>query len=150
MEQAIELRPDTPQVAAVVPPVRRRHRGPKPRQPFDKRTLLGRRVVELAATFRARLGEDAGDPVMSTAIRRCAETVALSEDLRARMLRGEAVSADDVLRITRTADALTRRLHLDRHVARTPTLPEYLAMDEVERRQAFDDDAAGIVEFRDD
>ena len=50
-----------------------------------------------------------------TAIWRCAETVALSEELRARMFRGEDVSPDDVLRTTRAADALTRWLHLDRH-----------------------------------
>ena len=66
------------------------------------------------AVFTARLGDDAADPIMATAIKRCAETVALSEDLRARMLRGEDVSPDDVLRTTRAADALTRRLHLYR------------------------------------
>jgi hypothetical protein len=60
------------------------------RKPFDARYVLGRRVKELEGVFRARLGPDvAGDPITSTAIRRCAETVALSEDLRARMLRGE-------------------------------------------------------------
>jgi hypothetical protein len=88
------------------------HRAPAQ---IDKRFAVGRRVKELTLAFRARLGPDADDPVTSTAIRRCAETVALSEDLRARMLRGEPVSPDDVLRTTRAADALTRRLHLDRH-----------------------------------
>ena len=63
----------------------------------------------------------------ATAIRRCAETVALSEDLRARMLRGEAVSPDDALRASRTADLLTRRLHLDRRKPATMGLTEYLA-----------------------
>jgi hypothetical protein len=80
--------------------------------------------------FRSRIGPDAYDPVMAAAIARAAETVALSENLRARMLRGEAVSPDDVLRTTRAADALTRRLHLDRHnvAQRPPTLSEYLAV----------------------
>jgi hypothetical protein len=106
---------------------RRNHR--KARKPFDGRYVIGRRVRELVGVFRARIGPDADDPVTSTAIRRCAETVALSEDLRARMLRGEAVSPDDVLRTTRAADALTRRLHLDRHKARptTPSLTQLLA-----------------------
>jgi hypothetical protein len=44
------------------------------------------------------------------------------------MLRGEAVSADEVLRTTRAADALTRRLHLDRRNAtQQPSLSDYLA-----------------------
>jgi hypothetical protein len=98
------------------------------RVPIDQRTALGRRVRELVDVFRTRIGPDADDAITATAIRRCAETVALSEDLRARMLRGEAVSADDVLRTTRAADALTRRLHLDqRNVKQTPTLSDYLA-----------------------
>jgi hypothetical protein len=67
------------------------------------------------AVFHQRIGPDADDPITATAIRRAAETVALSEDLRGRMLRGENISADDVLRASRTADLLTRRLHLDRH-----------------------------------
>jgi hypothetical protein len=92
---------------------RRNHR--KARKPFDGRYVIGKRVKQLTAVFRERLGADAHDPITDAAIRRCAETVALSEDLRARMLRGEDVSPDDVLRTTRAADALTRRLHLDRH-----------------------------------
>jgi hypothetical protein len=85
--------------------------------------------------FRARIGPDADDPVMCTAIRRCAETVALSEDLRARMLRGEAVSPDDALRASRTADLLTRRLHLDRHAKpqSAPSLADYLRSREGEQ-----------------
>jgi hypothetical protein len=93
---------------------------PKPnkrraRVQIDKRFALGRRVKQLTAIFRQRLGADAEDPVLDAAIRRAAETTALAEDLRARMLRGERVDPDDVLRTTRAADALTRRLHLDRH-----------------------------------
>jgi len=80
------------------------------RRPFDRRYGPGRRVLQLEAMFKARLGAAADDPVTATAIARAAETVALSEHLRARMLRGEAVSADDTLRATRTAELLTRRL----------------------------------------
>jgi len=96
----------------VKPSKRRNHR--RARKLFDGRYVIGKRVKELIAGFRERLGSDADDLVTAAAIRRCAETVALSEDLRARMLRGEDVSPDDVLRTTRAADALTRRLHLDR------------------------------------
>ena len=67
--------------------------------------------------------------MIDTAIKCAAETVALSEVLRARMLRGDkGISADDVLRTTRAADALMRRLHLDRHKAQPsgPSLSDYL------------------------
>ncbi len=117
-------------VDAAMPPVRRRRRGPKPRQPFDKRTLLGRRVVELIATFCARLGEDAGDPVLQVQIERAARLVAFSEQLSARALRADpAVSPDDVIRASRAADHAMRRLQLDRYKAQltTPTLAQYLA-----------------------
>jgi hypothetical protein len=106
----------------------------RPRVRVDKRYALGRRAKELEATFAQRLGADAADIVLATAITRCAEVVVISEDLRARMLRGEAVSPDDVLRLTRTADALTRRLHLDRHKAppASVTLADYLRAREAE------------------
>jgi hypothetical protein len=105
---------ETVVVASQTPaPKRRNHR--KARKPFDGRYVIGKRVKELVNVFRARIGPEADDPVMSTAIRRCAETVALSESLRGRMLRGESINADHVLRLSRTADLLTRRLHLDRH-----------------------------------
>jgi hypothetical protein len=101
--------------------------GKRARKPFDGRLIIARRVRQLVAVFAARIGPDADDPIMATAIKRCAETVALSEDLRARMLRGEEkVSPDDVLRTTRAADALTRRLHLDRRKPAQASLADYL------------------------
>jgi hypothetical protein len=81
-----------------------------PRHAYDRRSRLARRIATLAETYRAKLGPVADDPVIAAAITRAAETVALSEDMRARMLRGDAVSPDDVLRMTRTADFLTRKL----------------------------------------
>jgi hypothetical protein len=68
-------------------PAKRRNKG-HARVQIDKRHALGRRVKELAEAFTARLGPDANEMVLATAIRRCAETVALSEHLRARLLRG--------------------------------------------------------------
>jgi hypothetical protein len=97
----------------------------------DKRRVIGRRIKVLVEVFRARIGlPDADDPVTAAAIARAAEMVALSEHLRALMLRGEAVSPDDVLRLTRTADALTRRLCLDHRNAtqkKSLSLSDYLA-----------------------
>jgi hypothetical protein len=97
---------------------------------IDKRYALGRRVKELVATFRERLGPDADDPVTQTAIWRCAETIALSEQLRGQLLRGvPGISVDDALRLTRHSEALTRRLLSERHKqpAATPTLQQYLS-----------------------
>jgi hypothetical protein len=107
----------------------KRHRnkhGPKVR--YDRRRKIGQRVAELVALFRLRLGADADDPITAAAIARCAETIVLSEHLRSRMLRGENVSPDDVLRASRTADLLTRKLGLDRRSKppAAPTLSEYL------------------------
>jgi hypothetical protein len=84
----------------------------------------------LVKLFRAQLGADADHPITADAIRSAAETQALAEMLRARALRGDPnVSIDDTLRLTRTAEAMTRRLHLDRHKqpAATPSLTDYLA-----------------------
>jgi hypothetical protein len=109
------------QVDAVLPRwkqyPRRNKRTPKPRQPFDKRTMLGRRVVELATTFCARLGEDASDPILLVQVERAARLVAYSEVLSAKALRADpAVSADDVIRASRAADHAMRGLRLDRHI----------------------------------
>jgi hypothetical protein len=115
-------------VVARATPARRKPNKRRARVLIDKRYALGRRVKELVTIFRARLGPDADDPVTDTAVRCAAETTALSEDLRARMFRGEDVSPDDALRMSRAADALVRRLHLDRHKAQTvgPSLSDYL------------------------
>jgi hypothetical protein len=96
---------------------------------LDKRFAIGKRVTELVAIFRQRLGPDADDPLMQTAIERTAETIALSEQVRARVLRGDlTVSIDDALRLSRSAEAMTKRLCLDRHKqpAATPSLQQYL------------------------
>jgi hypothetical protein len=96
---------------------------------LDRRFAIGKRVTELEAIFRQRLGADADDPVMLTAITRCAETIALSEQVRAQALRGvPGASVDDALRLSRSAEAMTRRL-IDRHKAVPPTssLADYLA-----------------------
>jgi hypothetical protein len=117
-------------VDPAVSPPRRRKRGPKPpRHVFDRRTRVGRRAVELAKAFCQTLGVDASDLALAAAIRRAAEVTALAEHLRARALRGEDVSPDDVLRMSRTSDALIRRLHLDRHRSPAPaqqSLQQYL------------------------
>jgi hypothetical protein len=117
------------QVDAVVSPTRRRKRPKKlPAHAFDRRTRMGRRAVQLAATFSQRLGDDAGDLVLQVQVERAAQLVAYSEVLSARALRADpAVCPDDVIRASRAADHAMRRLRLDRNVAqRVQTLDEYL------------------------
>ncbi len=60
---------------------------------------------------------------------RCAEVTALAEVTRAKMLRGEQVSTETVLRLSRTADLLTRKLGLDHRKPQpqTPSLGDYIA-----------------------
>jgi hypothetical protein len=105
-------------------PKRRNHRRARAR--FDKRYAIGRRVKQLMAIFRDRLGPDADDPVTNAAVMRCAEVTALAEVTRGKMLRGERVSTETVLRLSRTADLLTRKLGLDRAKPRELALPDPL------------------------
>lgn len=116
------------QVDAAVSPARRRKRTKRlPAHVFDRRTRMGRRAVQLAATFCARLGEDASDPILQVQVERAAQLVAYSEVLQARALRGQAISPDDVIRASRAADHAMRRLNLDRHQAPSgPTLADLL------------------------
>jgi hypothetical protein len=92
--------------------VKRRMRKAMHRHVFDRRTKVGRRVVALMAVFRSKLNGDADDPIVAAAVRRAAEVTVLSEELRAKMLRGERVNTETVLRLTRTADMEVRRLGL--------------------------------------
>jgi hypothetical protein len=96
---------------------------------IDKRSVLGRRSVALAATYRARLGAVAADPVVTAAIEKAARLTALAEDASARALRADPkVTLDDVVRLTRLADLSVRALHLDRHnTKQQPSLTDYLA-----------------------
>jgi hypothetical protein len=58
--------------------VRQSRHGRRAKVTVDKRFIIGKRVAQLVDVFRTRIGSDADDPVTATAIRRCAETVALS------------------------------------------------------------------------
>jgi hypothetical protein len=110
---------DSQPVAAAVPKRRRRKPWRKPPPPYDRRTYAGKRVVELVAAFRQRLGVDA-DLVLSASIERAARLTVFSEELSAKALRGESVSPDDVIRASRAADHAVRQLRLDRHKLQPP------------------------------
>ena len=111
--------PETTLGSPALPTKRKRKPWHKPpRHPYDRRTLLGRRITGLAETFRRRIGfeEVAADPVLAAAVERAARLTRWPRSLSARALRGDqAVSADDVVRMSRLADQAVRRLHLDRH-----------------------------------
>jgi hypothetical protein len=63
-------------------------------------------------------------------VMRASELTALAEDMRAKMLRGEAdVCADDLVRVTRLADMAVRRLTLPTGLAKPLPLRERLASD---------------------
>lgn len=97
---------------------------------IDKRFAVGRRVKQLAITFRERLNLDANpDPLLLAAVERAARLTALAEQASARALSGdERVAYDDVVRLSRLADHAVRRLHLDQHNAKQqPSLSSYLA-----------------------
>jgi hypothetical protein len=85
--------------------------------------------VALAATYRARLGAAAADPVVTAAIEKAARLTALAEQAAARALRADPkVTLDDVVRLTRLADLSVRALHLDRHNTKQQlSLADYLA-----------------------
>lgn len=92
----------------------RRRRKPSPRRARpDGRTWVVRRSRDLAREFRARLGAVADESGVGAAVVAAAEMGALAENLRQLALRGEPIPADDVIRATRTADLLLRRLPLD-------------------------------------
>jgi hypothetical protein len=106
---------------------KRRRRSARRKTPDGRRWIV-RRSRELAELYRSCLGDAANDPSMTIAIAKASELGALAEDMRARALRGETVSADDIVRVQRLADAAVRSLHLDhKREPNRPSLKDYLA-----------------------
>jgi hypothetical protein len=120
-------------VAVEVPHNPGRKKRPKQRRlsrsPFDQRTRAGRRAVELAKSFRARLNPDPSDVPLLAAIEKAARLCALSEDASARALNADPrITLDDVVRLARLSDLAVKRLHLERvKQSQGPDLRSYLA-----------------------
>ena len=92
--------------------------------------VVGRRINQLTATFRARVGLDVvdQDPVLLAAVEKAATLTALAEDAAARATRADPkITLDDVVRLTRLADISVRRLRLDQRSVKQPQLSDYLA-----------------------
>jgi hypothetical protein len=116
------------ELALLASAARAQRRTKRSRHRLDRRVRPARNVLKLIELYSARLGKDASDPLLQAAIVRAAELRAVAEDLRSQVLRGESVSADDLVRCERLAAAAERALHLDRRQRdTTPTLQDYLA-----------------------
>jgi hypothetical protein len=103
---------------------------------IDARRKVARRSVQLARHYAGLLekaGRDTAAPEMLVAIMAAGELIALVEDARAKMLRGDHVPLDSFTALQRLADQSVARLGL--LPSRTPapeperglTLAEYLA-----------------------
>ena len=113
--------------------VRPTRNGRRARVQIDRRFVLGKRIAQLATTFRERVGLDEADPdpVLLAACEKAARLTGLAEDAAARAARGDPkISLDDVVRLTRLADLSVRRLRLDeRNTKQQPSLADYLRSD---------------------
>jgi hypothetical protein len=109
---------------------------------LDGRSRIMKRASQLAAHYTTLLdkaGRETTSVPLATAIISAAELVALAEHERTRLLRGENVDPDNVIRMQRLADMSVRRLHLDQQAQRPQTLDEYLnvsSADEVDDESA--------------
>jgi hypothetical protein len=104
-------------------PRRRRRWRYVPRR-IDNRTRTARRAKALREHFTAALVGSGRELTvdLTERVMKASELTALAEDMRAKMLRGEAdVCADDLVRVTRLADASVRRLNLPPSAASKPT-----------------------------
>jgi hypothetical protein len=97
---------------------------------LDGRTALGRRILDLANAFAARLGGwSALSDTAAADVRRAAELTGLAEQARADALRSGNVDPIALARIEGVADRATRRLKLPQAEGREATLGDYLADD---------------------
>src|SRR5262245_17092092 len=99
---------------------------------IDYRKRVGKRARELSQHFTAALVGSGRELTvdLTERVMKASELTALAEDMRAKMLRGEAdVCADDLVRVTRLADTAVRRLNLPSADSKAaPSLAEYLAV----------------------
>lgn len=86
--------------------------GPLARRLLDKRSREWRRRGEVIAALSAAIGEAANDPDIQARIEAAAELRVIAETARARSLRGDNVSLNDLVRVERAASLAERRLGL--------------------------------------
>jgi hypothetical protein len=99
------------------------------RKRIDGRTKTARRVRELVADYERRLGmiDIRQQPSIYATALRLAELETISEEMRARGLRGEAVDLAGLIRLENTA----RRLKVDLGLEGPPPPPSALSLSEL-------------------
>jgi hypothetical protein len=107
---------DAAQVPARIAAVRGRWR--RARLDLDGRSATAKRINKLVALFTAELGgEDAVSPTMALKVRRAAELVVTTEEMRASTLSSEHPPTDlamlALVRLEGIADRAVRRLGID-------------------------------------
>jgi hypothetical protein len=114
--------------------VKRKRRRLPPK--INKRSRIGRRVVELKALFTSSLvasGREMTDLLMFK-LDAAAEAQAVSEAARQAFLRGQSnVRAEGLATLERLARDAVKALGIDETRARVPTIAEYLAARKAER-----------------
>jgi hypothetical protein len=101
---------------------------------IDNRRRTARRAKALREYFTAVLVGSGRELTVDLIERvmKASELTALAEDMRAKMLRGEAdVCADDLVRVTRLADVSVKRLALPTGSAKPLPLREQLVAGDV-------------------
>jgi hypothetical protein len=92
----------------------------------DRRSQLGKRIVELTAMFTAAIGGEL-TPMRRLSVDKAAQLTAIAEQARGAFMRDGVGSLDDIVRLERKADQAIRALALVEHKPKGPTLAEYLA-----------------------
>lgn len=95
---------------------------------LDRRFRLGRRVTERERFFIDALGgETALTPVMRQRVAVAAELAVAAEMARDRFLKGEGITADDLVRLSNQAARAERALRIpDKPAEAPPSLRGYL------------------------
>jgi hypothetical protein len=108
---------------------------PKPRRSekiiltgVDKRTALGKRIVELRALFLEALGGSDGlSPMKRLKVEQAAQLTALAELCRGDFMRDGAGTLDDLVRLERKADHALRALGIVEAAPKPPTVRDNIA-----------------------
>jgi hypothetical protein len=95
-------------LAAVAPKRDRRRRLTK----VDRRSQLGKRIVELTAMFTAAVGGEL-TPMRKLAVDKAAQLTAIAEKARGDFMREGLGTLDDIVRLERKADQAVRALNVN-------------------------------------
>lgn len=84
-----------------------------PRHVFDRRTKAARRFAKLVSEFTDQLGGKLVSEARLAIIRQLASTIITAEEMQAKIIRGELVDAEQLVRVSNLQARLTRQLGLD-------------------------------------